>query len=85
MNDWIPLDELVISEKENCITVDTRDFHCISHTTDMTKVKCNYYEKYNSLIDLINNNKIPYECVINENEIIPFINKLKNIRQLLLS
>lgn len=23
MNDWIPLDELVISEKENCITVDS--------------------------------------------------------------
>ena len=38
MNDWIPLDELVISEKENCITVDTRDFHCISHKIDMTKV-----------------------------------------------
>ena len=80
MNDWIPLDELVISEKENCITVDTRDFHCISHKIDMTKVKGNYYEKYNSLIDLINDNKIPSECVINENEIIPFINKLKNIR-----
>lgn len=80
MNDWITLDELVISEKENCITVDTRDFHCISHKIDMTKVKGNYYEKYNSLIDLINDNKIPSECVINENEIIPFINKLKNIR-----
>ena len=80
MNDWIPFDELVISEKENCITVDTRDFHCISNKIDMTKVKGNYYEKYNSLIDLINDNKIPYECLINENEIIPFINKLKNIR-----
>lgn len=46
----------------------------------MTKVKGNYYEKYNSLIDLINDSKIPSECIINENEIIPFINKLKNIR-----
>lgn len=39
-----------------------------------------YYEKFNKLIELIESNNIPNQSIIQEKDIIPFVEKLKNIR-----
>lgn len=80
MSDWVTLEEMHISSENNCISVDTRDFHCICHKIDFVKGEGSYYEKFNHLIDLINENNIPYESIIDETEIVGFINKMKSIR-----
>lgn len=82
-NIWYDLTEFVIESSQKSITVDTRDFHCIGCSFPMNKVNGSgsYYDKFNDLIDLIENNTIPSESIIPKSLIIPFIEKLKRIKE----
>lgn len=84
MKDWIKIDEVEITPEINCIHCDTRTFHAICNIIDFKKIENDkYYElTFNKLIDFIDEHKniIDEKYLINVNDIIPFYQKLRDIK-----
>lgn len=84
MEDWIKIDEVEITPEINCIHCDTRTFHAICNIIEFKKIENDkYYElTFNKLIDFLDEhrNNIDEKYLINVNDIIPFCQKLRDIK-----
>lgn len=83
MEDWIKIDEVEITPEINCIHCDTRTFHAKCNIIEFKKFENDkYYElTFNKLIDFLDNtNHIDEKYLIDINDIIPFCQKLRDIK-----
>lgn len=83
MEDWIKIDEVEITPEINCIHCDTRTFHAKCNIIEFKKIENDkYYElTFNKLIDFLDNtNHIDEKYLIDINDIIPFCQKLRDIK-----
>lgn len=84
MDKWVKIDEMEIIPEINCIHCDTRTFHAVCNIIDFKKIENDkYYElTFKKLIDFIDEHKnnIDEKYLINVNDIIPFCQKLRDIK-----
>lgn len=83
-NDWISLDETVITPEVNAIFCDTRDFHVALRSIEkLEKVEDDPYSNHtlNPMIDLIEKGNIDEKYFIEECDILPFFNKIREIKK----